>query len=125
MRVEVTRINKWNKDGRSGAYASVDLVFMDDAIERVFVINGLSIATGKKGLFVGVPQTKKDDKYYDVVTPDSGTYFAIRDAVLAAYADPNFKGRAPKPKNPETPSNANTGNKDNEFSSNEDEDIPF
>jgi len=44
--------------------------FATITLDKVFVVSGLTIIEGSKGLFVSMPQNKgKDGKYHDTVFP--------------------------------------------------------
>lgn len=63
MKIEVCRIHKLDGDGATKAF--VDVV-LDDA----FIINGLRVVEGVKGLFVSMPrEAGKDGKWYNTVIP--------------------------------------------------------
>lgn len=63
MRIEVSRVHKL--DGAGSTKAFVDL-----AIEDSFIIKGVRIVEGEKGLFVAMPREEgKDGKWYSVVVP--------------------------------------------------------
>ena len=62
-KIEVSRIHKL--DGAGAIKAFVDIV-----IEDAFVIKGLQIIEGEKGLFVTMPkEAGKDGKWYNTVIP--------------------------------------------------------
>lgn len=63
MKIEVARIHKL--DGAGATKAFVDIALDDD-----FVIKGLRVVEGAKGLFVSMPlESGKDGKWYSVVIP--------------------------------------------------------
>lgn len=70
MKITEIKINKVNSDKtKTKAFANVTL---DDC----FVLTGISIIEGSKGLFVAMPQTKGKDKdgnekYFDMFFPTS------------------------------------------------------
>jgi len=62
MDIKIERIKKVN-------FGSC-VAFCDICIANIFVVKGLRIISGSKGLFVAMPSTKgKDDKYYDTAFP--------------------------------------------------------
>ena len=62
MGIKIERIKKVN-------FGSC-VAFCDICIANVFVVKGLRVINGSKGLFVAMPSTKgKDDKYYDTAFP--------------------------------------------------------
>ena len=63
MKIEVSRIHKL--DGAGASRAFVDLV-----VEDSFVIKGIRIVEGAKGLFVTMPREEaKDGKWYSTIVP--------------------------------------------------------
>ena len=61
--IEVKRLHKLNSDGKLRAFADV-------AFAGLFLIKGLRIVDGKKGLFVGMPREQgKDGQWYQTVLP--------------------------------------------------------
>jgi len=49
-------------------------------------INGLKIMDGKNGLFVSLPSTEKNGKYYPVIyITDKGLYAEVQQVILSAY----------------------------------------
>ena len=63
MKIEVSRIHKLDGTGSTKA-------FVDLAVEDSFVIKGIRIVEGTKGLFVTMPREEaKDGKWYSVVIP--------------------------------------------------------
>lgn len=74
---------KKGKANNLKAFASITL-------NEAFVVTGLKILEGKKGLFVTMPQTSgKDNEYFDVAFPLSKELREeITDAVIAEYEDP-------------------------------------
>ena len=82
MKVEVSRINLI-KDSK------ITLAYVDITLGGVFVVQGLRVVPGQKGLFVSMPQNKdKDNKWYDrafPVTREMRNH--IEDTVLKAYLE--------------------------------------
>lgn len=63
LKLEVSRIHKL--DGSSSTKAFCDLSILDS-----FVIKGLRVVGGEKGLFVSMPREEgKDGKWYNTVIP--------------------------------------------------------
>lgn len=61
--LEVKRINKLDGTGTLKA-------FCDVAVAESFLIKGIRVVEGKKGLFVSMPQEQgKDGNWYDTVIP--------------------------------------------------------
>ena len=61
--------------------------FVDVSVADLFVVKGVRILNGSKGLFVSMPQHHaKDDKFYDVAHPTSKALREdVNDVVLKAY----------------------------------------
>jgi len=78
--IEIARLHKLDNDSSLKAFADV-------VVEEAFVIKGVRVIEGKKGLFVAMPETQgKDGKWYSIVTiltDDLKKEF--QDTVLAAY----------------------------------------
>lgn len=68
------------QDDKLKAYANI-------TIDNAFVVTGLRIVNGEKGLFVSYPSRRMaDGTYKDIAHPlDNTTRKAIEDKVLAAY----------------------------------------
>jgi len=63
IKIEVSRIHKLDGTGPTKA-------FCDIAIEDSFVIKGVRIVEGEKGLFIAMPREEgKDGKWYNTVIP--------------------------------------------------------
>ncbi len=63
LQLEVSRLHKLDGSGSTKA-------FCDLSILGSFVIKGLRVVEGEKGLFVSMPQeTGKDGKWYNTVIP--------------------------------------------------------
>lgn len=78
MKVSEVKVSKLS-EGKVKALASITL-------DGAFVVTGVKVVDGAKGLFVTMPQTKKEDKYFDVVFPLGKELRAeIQDKVLEAY----------------------------------------
>ena len=80
LRLEVARIHKL--DGTGATKAFCDLSVLDS-----FVIKGLRVVEGEKGLFVSMPQEAgKDGKWYNTVTTlNKEVKDEIEKLVLEAY----------------------------------------
>jgi stage V sporulation protein G len=80
-KIEVVRLNRLEGDGTLKAFCDISLF---DA----FLVKGVKVVNGKKGLFVSMPQTQgKDGKWYDNFRPLNGEVRqAIQASVLEAYA---------------------------------------
>ena len=78
--VKVDKIRLLQKEG-------VVKAFCDVLIGEVYVVKGLRVISGSKGLFVGLPREKgKNEKFYDIfypITNEARTELVT--AVLAAY----------------------------------------
>ena len=80
LKLEVARIHKL--DGTTATKAFCDLSVLDS-----FVIKGLRIVEGEKGLFVSMPsEAGKDGKWYKTVLPlNKEVMDEIEKLVLEAY----------------------------------------
>ena len=78
--VKVERVRVLTKESNVKA-------FCDIIIGGSFVVKGLRVVKGKKGLFVGLPREKgKEDKYYDIFYPVSKeAREELETAVIEAY----------------------------------------
>ena len=84
--LSVTRLNKFDGEGTLRA-------FCDVAVAESFLIKGIRVVEGKKGLFVSMPrQQGKDGNWYETVVPLADEVRQrISQVVLNAYqtgADP-------------------------------------
>ena len=60
--------------------------FADITIDECFVVHGLKVIDGKKGLFVGMPSRKGKERFYDTAHPiNNEARKVIVDAVMNAY----------------------------------------
>jgi len=77
----VVRLHRF--DGTSKTKAFVDVSIGE------FIVKGLRVVQGEKGLFLGLPQEKgKDGKWYNVFYPKSKeARQELSDLVLAAYEE--------------------------------------
>lgn len=80
LKLEVARIHKLDGSGATKA-------FCDLSILNSFVIKGLRVVEGEKGLFVSMPQEAgKDGKWYNTVIPlNREIKDEIEKLVLEAY----------------------------------------
>lgn len=78
--IKVVRVQFYPKD-------SVIKAFVDVNVNDVFLIKGMRIVEGPKGLFVAMPQERgKNNRWYNTVDCLSGDMkITIRDCVLSAY----------------------------------------
>ncbi len=79
--LKVVRLHRY--DGESKTKAFADIAIGD------FIIKGLRIVQGQKGLFLAMPQEKsKDGKWYNVFYPvTKEAKQDLSDLVLAAYEE--------------------------------------
>ncbi len=77
--LKVVRLYRLESDSKTKAF--VDIAIGD------FIVRGLKVVEGKKGLFLGMPQEKaKDGKWYNAFYPvTKEARSSLTDAVLAAY----------------------------------------
>lgn len=82
IKVEVSRLNRMDGNGRTKAYA--DVAFAD-----AILVKGIRVVGGEKGLFVSMPRKKgKDGNWYETVSPlDRALREKVSGAVLLAYND--------------------------------------
>jgi len=80
LMLEVSRIHKLDGSGATKA-------FCDLSVLKSFVIKGLKVVEGEKGLFVSMPQEAgKDGKWYNTVIPlNREVRDEIERIVLEAY----------------------------------------
>ena len=80
VQVAVKRINKLDGDGAAKA-------FCDVAVGEAFLIKGIKVVEGKKGLFVSMPREQgKDGNWYDTVVPlTKEARQQVSEIVLGAY----------------------------------------
>ena len=79
--VKVVRLHRYDGESKTKAFADI-------AIGN-FIIKGLRIVQGQKGLFLAMPQEKsKDGKWYNVFYPvTKEAKQDLADLVLAAYEE--------------------------------------
>jgi len=77
----VVRLHRFDGDSKMKAFVDVSI--------GGFIVTGLRILEGKKGLFLGMPQEKgKDGKWYNVFYPKTPeARQELSDLVLAAYQE--------------------------------------
>ena len=79
--VKVVRLHRFESDSKTKAFA--DIAIGD------FIVKGLRVVEGKKGLFLSMPQEKaKDGKFYNsfyAVTEEARQ--GLAEVVLAAYQE--------------------------------------
>ena len=80
LSLEVKRLHKLDGEGKLKAFADV-------AITGLFLIKGLRIVDGKKGLFVGMPREQgRDGQWYQTVLPlNEEVKNRLDSVVLEAY----------------------------------------
>ena len=78
--LQVKRITRLDKEGTAKA-------FCDVAIGDAFLVTGIKVVEGKKGLFVSMPrQQGKDGNWYDTVVPlTKEARQRVSEEVLSAY----------------------------------------
>lgn len=99
IQITEVRIHLLDRDDSDlKAYANITL---DDC----FVIHGVRIIQGERGLFVGMPRRKRrrDGSYQDVAHPiNNETRQLIEDRVLEAYHDAKLQGSESSSSSPES-----------------------
>ena len=80
--VKISRIHPIEGDGSTKAFC--DLVLLDS-----FVVKGLRVVSGEKGLFVSMPREKgKDEKWYDTFHPlTKEVRDGLQELILEEYAN--------------------------------------
>lgn len=78
--VEVLRLHRLGGDSNLKAFADVSFA-------GAFIVKGIKVVEGKKGLFVSMPSEKgKDGKWYDTAHPLTKEFReALSEVVLEAY----------------------------------------
>jgi stage V sporulation protein G len=78
--VEVLRLHRLGGDSSLKAFADVSFA-------GVFIVKGLKVVEGKKGLFVGMPsRVGKDNKWYEIAHPLTKEFReSLSEVVLEAY----------------------------------------
>jgi len=82
LKVEVARMHKFEGEGTLKAF--VDVIIGDS-----FLVKGMRIVNGKKGLFVSMPrELGKDGKWYDNVLPlTKEAKESLAETLIAAYEE--------------------------------------
>ena len=77
--LKVVRLHRLDSDSKTKAFADISI--------GDFLVKGLRIVQGQKGLFLAMPQEKaKDGKYYPSFAPlTDEAKQALSETVLAAY----------------------------------------
>ncbi len=80
--VEVLRLHRLSGDSSLKAFADVSFA-------GAFIVKGIKVVEGKKGLFVSMPSEKgKDGKWYDTAHPLTKEFReALNEVVLEAYEE--------------------------------------
>ena len=78
--VEVLRLHRLSGESNLKAFADVSFA-------GVFIVKGIKVVEGKKGLFVSMPSEKgKDGKWYDTAHPLTKEFReSLNEVVLEAY----------------------------------------
>ena len=86
MKITETKIFPLKDNGKSKVRAFASITF-----DKTFVVSGIRIVEGGKGLFISFPQTLGSDKeYHDVAFPITAeARKKISDIVLEAYESHN------------------------------------
>ena len=93
IEIAVKRINRLEGEGTGRA-------FCDVAVAETFLIKGVKVVEGKKGLFVSMPREQgKDGNWYDTVVPlTKEARQQVSEAVIGAYL--SGRGAAPDAEDP-------------------------
>ena len=80
--VEVLRLHRLSGESNLKAFADVSFA-------GVFIVKGIKVVEGKKGLFVSMPSEKgKDGKWYDTAHPLTKEFReSLNEVVLQAYEE--------------------------------------
>ena len=65
MKATCVQFNKFESKNMKG-FANIAL-HMDDSSDACLFINGIKVMDSEHGLWLGMPSTKKEDKWYDTV----------------------------------------------------------
>ena len=81
LSLKVVRLHRFDGDSKTKAFVDISL--------GDFIIKGLRVLEGKKGLFLGMPQEKaKDGKWYNAFYPiTKEARQSLSDVILAAYEE--------------------------------------
>ena len=79
--IKVVRLHRFDGDSKLKAFADVSI--------GDFIIKGLRVVQGEKGLFISMPQEKaKDGKYYNTFSPATKeAREQLAETVLTAYQE--------------------------------------
>ncbi len=79
--ISVVRLHRFDGDSRTKAFVDVSI--------GAYVVRGLRVVQGDKGLFLAMPQEKaKDGKWYNSFFPSTDeARQRLADAVMAAYQE--------------------------------------
>lgn len=82
MQITDVRIRRVEKEGKMKAVVSI-------TIDEEFVVHGIKIIEGEKGLFIAMPSRKAaDGEYRDIAHPiNSGTRERIQKLILEKYEE--------------------------------------
>ena len=77
--IQVVRLHRFEGDSKTKAFADISIGH--------FIVKGLRVVEGKKGMFLAMPQEKaKDGKWYDTFFPATKeAREVLNELVLAAY----------------------------------------
>ena len=80
--VEVLRLHRLSGDSSLKAFADVSFA-------GVFIVKGLKVVEGKRGLFVSMPaRVGKDNKWYEIAHPLTKEFReSLSEVVLEAYEE--------------------------------------
>lgn len=81
MDVTEVKVTKYSKTGNLKGFANV-------TFDDVFVVTGIKILNGQRGLFIAMPSnySEANDEYYDIYFPITKEFREeLQDAVLEAY----------------------------------------
>ncbi len=80
VKVKVKRMNRLDGEGTAKA-------FCDVAVGEAFLLKGIKVVEGKKGLFVSMPREQgKDGNWYDTIVPlTKEARQQVSEIVLGAY----------------------------------------
>ena len=81
LSLEVVRVHRFEGDSKIKAFVDISV--------GEFIVKGLRVVQGDKGLFLGLPQEKgKDGKWYNLFyTKSKQARQELSDLVLAAYEE--------------------------------------
>lgn len=94
MEVTGVKVTKYSKTGNLKGFANV-------TFDECFVVTGIKILNGQKGLFIAMPSqySQANDEYYDIYFPITAEFREeLQDAVLEAYDEELASGKKKKAK---------------------------